>query len=128
MSIIDTVKSFLQPQQHSNFQVVSVSGPVDYESVPKGFFNVETASGKKSLGYRGNFISWQVGTTVVDGAERVTLSVPRSELPTVRLNFQRSQDGVQHIGGSSVIDTDSLEGDSSVAWGGAKPASGVAWR
>lgn len=125
--MLNTLKSLFQPQR-SNTTLVTVSGPVDYESIPKGFFNVETASGKKTLGYRGNFLSWKVGETVVDGAERITLTVPREELPTVRLNYQRQQYGDVQIGGCRVIDTDSLDADGTVVWAGEKPSSGVGWR
>jgi len=128
ITMFETIKNFLQPQQRSNFHVVTVSGPVDYESIPLGFFRVVTALGKESLGYRGSFISWRVGKTVVDGAQRHTCETPLSELPTVRLNYQRSQYGDVQIGGCRVIDTDSLDADRSVVWDGAPPANGVGYR
>lgn len=120
--MFDTLKSFLHPQQRSNLQVITITGPVDHESVPVGFFRVRTASGKESLGYRGSFLAWKVGTTIVDGAQRVTLDKPLAELPLVELNYQRpAQDGTQFIGGMTVLDTDSLEEDTTVRWDGAKP-------
>ncbi len=120
--MFETLKSFLHPQQRSAVRVITVTGPVDHESVPVGFFRVRTASGKESLGYRGSFISWKVGPTVVDGAQRVTLTTPREELPLVELNYQRpAQDGVQYVGGASVIDTDTLDGDTGVSWAGPTP-------
>jgi hypothetical protein len=129
MSIIDTVRSFLAPSAPSTtFATITVNSAVDYAELPKGFFNVETASGKKSLGYNGSFLSWRVGSVVADGGKRIAAPENRADLPTVRLNFQRPQcDGVQHVAGCSVIDTDSLDGDSSVIWDGAKPQSGVNW-
>lgn len=129
MSIIDRVKSFLAPSAPSTaFATITINGPVDYEDLPKGFFNVETASGRKSLGYNGGFLSWRVGAVVVDGGQRLAAPENRAELPTVKLNYQRPQsDGVQHFAGASIIDTDSLDNDSAVTWDGAQPASGVAW-
>jgi len=115
--MFDTLKSFLQPQRSAG-TIITVNSPVNYEEIPKGFFNVETASGNKSLGYRGSFLAWRVGETVVDGGSRVTLSVPRSELPTVVLNFQKAAQGAQHVGGVTVLDTDVLEEDSAVVWTG----------
>ena len=77
-------------------RVISVTGSNDYTELPQGFFRVETASGKASLGYNcPAFLSWNVGTTVVVGRERVTLSVPREELPLVKLNFRQPTQGVQ---------------------------------
>lgn len=130
MSIIDTVKSLLSPSAPSTtFATITINGPVDYEDLPKGFFNVETASGRKSLGYNGGFLSWQVGSVIVDGGQRLAAPENRAELPTVKLNYQRPQsDGVQHFAGASVIDTDTLEGDSTVVWSGDEPAYGVPWR
>jgi flagellar basal body rod protein FlgG len=127
MSIVETIKSFLAPSSPA-MRVVTVNSPVDYAALPQGFFNVVTHSGKVSLGYNGSFVSWNVGETVVDGGRRVTLSVPKSELPTVRLNFQKpTQDGAQHVGGVTVLDTDALEEDSAVVWTGQSPRSGIEW-
>lgn len=132
MPFFDALKSIVNLAPSSPaMKVVTITSNADADAVPFGFFNVECHSGRVSLGYRGISCgtSYQVGTTVVDGAKRVTLSVPRSELPTVHLNFQRPQgDGVQHVAGASIIDTDSLDNDSTVTWDGAAPASGVGWR
>ena len=129
MSILSTLKSFLAPSAPATtFATITINSAMDYEGLPRGFFNVETPSGKKSLGYNGGFLSWRVGAVLVDGGKRISAPENREELPTVRLNFQRPQcDGVQHVAGCSVIDTDSLDGDTGVVWDGAKPASGVAW-
>jgi hypothetical protein len=130
MPFLDTLKSIINLSPSSpSMKVVTINSSVNYEELPKGFFNVETMSGKKSLGFNGGFLSWRVGSVVVDGAKRISAPENRDELPTVRLNFQRPAcDGVQHVAGCSVIDTDSLEGDSSVVWDGEKPSSGVGWR
>ncbi len=131
MSIIDKVRSFLAPSASSTFAAITINSSADADAVPFGFFNVEFHSGRVGLGYRGISCgtSYQVGTTVVDGAKRDTLSVPRSELPTVKLNYSKPQsDGVQHFAGASIIDTDSLDNDSTVTWDSAEPASGVPWR
>lgn len=130
MSIIDKVRSFLAPSAPSTtFATITINSAVDYEGLPQGFFNVETASGKKSLGYNGGFLNWRVGSFVVDGGKRIAAPENRTELPTVKLNFQKPQsDGVQHFAGASIIDTDSLDNDSAVTWDGAEPASGVPWR
>jgi hypothetical protein len=126
MSIVETIKSFLAPSSPA-MRVVSINSAVDYNAVPFGFFNVR-ANDKESLGYRGGFLAWRVGETVVDGGSRVTLSVPRSELPTVVLNFQKpAPDGVQRVAGCSVVDTDTLDGDTAVTWAGQQPRSGVQW-
>lgn len=51
-----------------------------------------TASGKSTLGFRGlTGTSFDVGTTVVDGAERHSLAIPRDQLPTVKLDYGRQQ-------------------------------------
>ncbi len=129
MSIISTLKSFLAPSASSTtFAPITITSAVDYEGLPKGFFNVETMSGKKSLGYNGGFLSWRVGSVVVDGGKRIAAPENRAELPTVVLNFQRPQcDGVQHVAGCSVIDTDALDGnDGTVVWDGSP--SSVGWR
>lgn len=108
--MLETLKSFFQPQQHSNLKIVTVRSAVNYDEIPLGFFRVRTASGKESLGYRGSFLSWRVGSVVVDGGKRITAPENREELQLVELSFTKPQgDGVQHIGGCSVIDTDSLE-------------------
>jgi hypothetical protein len=125
MSIVDTIKSFIAPPEPA-LKVISVNSASNYEELPQGFFQVVTASGKKSLGYNGSFLAWEVGATVVDGGRRITLDVPREQLPIVNLNFQRQTDGVQVVGGHSFIDTDALESFSGeVAWEGAKPPTGV---
>ncbi len=132
MPFFDALKSLINLAPSSPaMKVVTITSTADEAEVPFGFFNVACLSGRESLGYKfkDGSRSWQVGTTVVDGGQRITLSVPRSDLPTVKLNFQRPQgDGVQHIAGSSIIDTDSLDSDSTVTWDGAEPASVVPWR
>ena len=94
--------------------IITINSAANYEGLPQGFFNVVTASGKKSLGYNGGFLAWSVGAFVVDGGKRIAAPENRAELPTVVLNFQKTQNGVQHIGGCSVLDTDSLDNDSAV--------------
>lgn len=132
MSIIGSIRSFLAPSAPATtFATITINSSADELEIPFGFFNVECHSGRVSLGYKfkDGSRSWQVGTTVVDGGQRVTLSGPRTDLPLIKLNFQRPQgDGVQHIGGCSVVDTDALESDSTVVWDGAEPANGVPWR
>jgi hypothetical protein len=125
--MFDTLKSFLQPQS-SAVTIITVNSPVNYEEIPKGFFRVRRASGKESLGFKGSFLAWNVGETVVDGNQRVTLTTPRAELPLVELNFQRpAQDGAQHFGNTTVVDTDTLEEDTTVVWAGQSQRSGVEW-
>jgi hypothetical protein len=59
---------------------------------------------------------------VVDG-KRVTLDKPLEELPTVKLDYGRSD----VAGGFRVIETpDDSSGE--VNWAGAPPSSGVQWR
>ena len=130
MSIIESIRSFLSPSAPATvFANITINSALDYESIPKGFFRVQTLSGAESRGWNGSFLCWRVGPTVVDGGQRHRCDTPISELPTVKLNFQKPQgDGVQHFAGASIIDTDSLENDSAVVWDGAKPASGVPWR
>jgi hypothetical protein len=107
-------------------RVISVAGPHDYTELPQGFFRVETASGKASLGYNcPAFLSWNVGTTVVVGHERITLSVPREELPLVRLNFKQPTYGVQQVGSVGILDTDNIDHDGSVEWAGSPQRDGV---
>ncbi len=122
---IESIADLLAPPSPA-LRVITITSPVDYSEAPAGFFNVECASGKKSLGYRGSFLAWEVGEHVRDGAVLVHLTVPRSELPTVKLAFQKPTDGgSSHIGGCTVLDTDSLEEDNStVQWDGTPPSSG----
>jgi hypothetical protein len=129
VSIIDTVKSFFAPSAPATtFATITITSSLDYEGIPKGFFRVLTLSGKESRGWNGSFLCWRVGKTVVDGGQRHTCDTPLSELPTVKLNFQKPQgDGVQNFAGASIIDTDLLEADSAVVWDGGEPASGIAW-
>jgi hypothetical protein len=69
-----------------------VHGALDHNNLPNGFFNVETISGKKTLGFRGlTGTYFDCGTVVVDGAERHALSIPRDQLPTVKLDYGRQQ-------------------------------------
>src|SRR5580698_2646686 len=87
--------SVLQTESRSTIKVISIASTADYGELPKGFFIVEGASGRKTLGFNcASFLSWDVGKTVVVGRDRITLDKPLSELPTVRLNF-RAQTDVQ---------------------------------
>lgn len=107
-------------------QFIVISGAENYNEVPWGFFNVETASGRKSLGFRGNTgLWWEVGETVNDG-KRVTLDKKREELPTVKLNFTRR--GSSSVAGCTVIDTDSIDSDGCVEWCGDPPATSIGYR
>ena len=108
--MLENLKSFFQPKPRST-TFVEVSSALDLNNLPNGFFNVETASGKKTLGFRGlTGTSFNVGSTVVDGAERHSLSIPRDQLPTVKLNFSSQQsDGVQTVRGRNLLDTSELD-------------------
>jgi hypothetical protein len=125
MSFFSSVKNMLQPQQRSTVGFITVTSTDNYGELPPGFFRVECASGRKALGYKGGFVSFDCGETVVDG-QRITLSVPRESLPVVKLNFSKPTDGVfKQVGGASVVDTDALEADDgAVVWDGARPADG----
>jgi hypothetical protein len=116
-----------QLQQRSTVGFITVTGTDNYGELPEGFFRVEAASGRKSLGYKGSFVSFDCGNTVVDG-QRITLTVPRESLPVVKLNFSKPTEGVQLVGSHSVVDTDTLERDNGVVWDGARPADGPVWR
>ncbi len=125
--MFDTIKSIFRPQATA-LKVISVTSAVDYAELPQGFFRVEAASGRKTLGYNcTSFLCWDVGTTiVVGGNQRITLEKSPEELPLVKLNFRSQMPGVQQVGGRSVVDTDVLDGyDGSVSWAGATPAR---WR
>ena len=118
--------SVLRTQSTSN--IITVSGSGDYSELPQGFFRVEAASGKTSLGYNcPAFLCWDVGPTVVVGRERITLSVPREELPLVRLNFKQQTAGVTQVGSTGIIDTDALDNDGSVEWAGSPQRDGVGY-
>jgi hypothetical protein len=106
--------------QPTAVRVISVTGSNDYAELPQGFFRVEAASGKTSLGYNcPAFLCWDVGPTVVVGRERITLAVPREELPLVKLNFRSPTAGMQQVGSMGIVDTDSLDGnDGSVGYDG----------
>jgi hypothetical protein len=108
--MLENLKSFFQPKPRST-TFVEVSGAIDLNNLPNGFFNVITASGKSTLGFRGlTGTSFNVGSTVVDGAERHSLSIPRDQLPTVKLNFQSQQsDGTQTVRGVKLMDTSDLD-------------------
>lgn len=113
----------LQRATPSTFTVTSTN---DYTELPQGFFRVETASGAKSLGYNcPAMLCWQVGTTVVVGSKRITLDKPLDELPLVKLHFAKQEEGIQRVGGVGVIDTDSLDGGTSVVWAGSPQCDGV---
>jgi hypothetical protein len=123
--MFDSIKAFFQSPTPP-LKVISITSSVNYAEVPQGFFRVEAASGKSSLGYNCPvFLCWDVGPTVVVGRERVTLSVPREELPLVKLNFKSPAAGVQQVGSAGVIDTDSLDGvDGSVGYDGVNAPRG----
>jgi hypothetical protein len=125
MPFLDVMKSVLnlEPPKPTT-RLVVISGADNLHELPRGFFNVECASGRKSLGYNGGFYCFDVGETVVDG-KRVTLDKPRSELPTVKLDFRSSS--VQTVMGRSVIETDAEDYDP-VSWEGDQPSSGVQYR
>ena len=124
MPFLDLAKAILNlapPKPSAPIVVVSSFSP---EELPLGFFNVITRSGRKSLGYRGGFVTYDCGTTVVDG-KRVTLDKPLEELPTVKLDYGRSN----VAGGFRVIETDSPDDTTGeVNWVGAPPSPGVLLR
>ena len=67
MSFIDTFKEVfnLAPPSPTT-KLITINSAVDYAELPRGFFRVETASGRETLGYKGpSFLSWEVGETVV---------------------------------------------------------------
>jgi hypothetical protein len=128
--MFEKLKSLFAPSAPSTaFATITVNSSADQENIPFGFFNVACHSGRASLGYKFTDLSginYHVGTTVVDGGKRVTL-VSRDELPTVRLTYQKPQNGTTTIGGNTVIDTDSLDRDGTVTWDGPEPQSSVSW-
>lgn len=128
MSFIDTFKEVfnLAPPSPTT-KLITINSAVDYAELPRGFFRVETASGRETLGYKGpSFLSWEVGETVVDGGKRITLDRPRTELPIVRLDFRQEDARVHRVGGLNVIDTDSLDSwDGSVEYGNETLRRGV---
>jgi hypothetical protein len=107
-TFLDKLKPSISRTQPS---IIFVTGTDNYGELPQGFFNVECASGKKSLGYNGSFLCWEVGSTVVDGGKRIAAPENRADLPTVRLNFQQTTAGAQHVGGQTLIETDSMPGE-----------------
>jgi hypothetical protein len=127
MPFLDTMKSILKlDAPRPTAQLVVVSGANNHNEVPFGFFNVLCASGRTSLGFRGNTgLFWDVGETVNDG-KRVTLDKPRAELPTVKLDFRSNN--TQAVMGCTVIDTDSIDSDGSVEWCGDPPATSIGYR
>ncbi len=124
--MFDTLRSIFTGLD-TNKKIVTVTSGANYAELPKGFFNVETASGKKSLGYNGSFFCFDCGLTVVDGAQRITLDKPRSALPLVKLNFVAQQAaGTVRVGSHTVVDTESLDQfDGHVQWDGAPMREGV---
>jgi hypothetical protein len=122
MPFLDVVKSILNLEPPKPTMALITVNSFSPEELPLGFFNVITRSGKKSLGYRGGFVTYDCGKTVVDG-KRVTLDKPLEELPTVKLDYGRT-DGA---GGFRVIETpDDSSGE--VNWVGAPPSPGVLLR
>ena len=130
--MFETLFSRLKPSvlRTTTPSIIVVSGTNDYTELPQGFFRVETASGKKSLGFNcPSMLCWQVGTTVVVGRERITLDKPLDELPLVKLNFSKQEQGVQRVGSTGIIDTDVLdENDGTVGWDGTPAQDVVAYR
>jgi hypothetical protein len=127
MPFLDVVKSILnlEPPKPS-LALITVNGADELHELPRGFFNVETASGKKSLGYNGaTFYCFDVGETVVDD-KRITLDKPRSELPTVKLDYRGQGSNV--VGGHSIIETDTFDSGETVSWSGMPPSGGVQLR
>jgi hypothetical protein len=154
MPFLDVMKSILhlEPPKPS-MEIIVIGGADSLHGLPQGFFNVETASGKKSLGYNsppsmmmlpdqflvdpatgdrlvrqtlvggGELQTFDCGETVVDRGKRITLDKPRSELPTVKLNYRRNAHTAL---GHSIIETDA--DDCEVGWSGAPPSSGVQLR
>jgi hypothetical protein len=104
-------KSLFQPQQTSAVKFVTVESAVNYDKIPMGFFNVETARGRKTLGFRdANLTSFDCRSPVWTGSKTETLSVPRETLPTVKLNFPDNRlDGVQTIKGRNLMDISSFD-------------------
>jgi hypothetical protein len=122
---------------------VVINSANNLRELPEGFFNVVTASGKKSLGYNsppmemmlpdihgvirkalvdaGGFRTFDCGETVVVRGKRVTLDKKRDELPTVKLEYKSDNTGRRFI----ETDADDYE---PVSWGGEPPSSGVQWR
>ena len=89
--------------------ILTISGTNDYTELPQGFFRVETASGRKSLGFNcPTFLCWQVGTTVVVGRERITLDKPSGGTAAGEASLCESRarhpSGFRRLWG--VIDTD----------------------
>lgn len=125
--MFDSIKAFFQAPSAA-VRVITINSSVNYAELPQGFFRVEAASGKTSLGYNcPAFLCWDVGPTVVVGRDRITLAVPREQLPLVKLNFkQASSYGVQQVGSVSIVDTDTLDDDDSVVWAGSPQRNGVA--
>jgi len=121
MSLLNSVKSIFRNQS-----IINYTGGTNYEELPLGFFRVETATNKESLGYRNTtgWLSWNCGETVVDGDNRVTLSVPRESLPLVRLNF-RGQSAGTVVGDQRIIDTDDLSWNGEVEYDGGRIREGV---
>ncbi len=131
--MFETFSELFKPRQalrKATPSILTVSGTNDYTELPQGFFRVETASGKKSLGFNClSFLSWQVGTTVVVGGKRITLDKPLDELPLVKLHFANQEQGIQRVGGVGIIDTDVLdESDGTVGWNGTPAQDVVAYR
>ena len=121
--MFETIKSIFRPQVET--AIITINSPVNYAELPQGFFRVETASGRRTLGYNcSTFLCWDCGTTVVVGRDRVTLGTSPDELPLVKLNLRSQTNGVHDVNGRGVIDTDLFdENDGSVSWDGATPNS-----
>lgn len=124
--MFDKLKALFQtPSTSTTFARTSGEASV-YDNLPSGFFIVETANGKQSLGYydpQTKHHEWPVGTTVVVGGRRITLD-PDANLPTVKLAFMREQPGVTRVSNRRLLDTDSMDWDGEVKWDGGKPNDG----
>jgi len=93
-------------------ETFEITCAADWANVPVGFF--KTAAG---LGYKSKSIGIMlpVGETVLDGANRVTRD-PQVKLPHVVLNYaSASAPGMQRVGDTNLLDSDSLNGE----WDGA---------
>ncbi|MGA2647814.1 MAG: hypothetical protein ABSF15_24200 [Candidatus Sulfotelmatobacter sp.] len=121
--MFEGIKSILGIKSPGTF---TVNSGVDHASVPMGFFRVRAASGKETLGYKSpNITAWDVRETVNDGGNRVTLTVPRSKLPLVKLDFSRQDRGVYRVNGLSLVDMDAMGDDGTVGYGDEKMREGV---
>jgi len=109
---------------------IDVFGPADYGKIPAGFFRIQQAKGKETLGYKpgpitveerdeeGKVIStYQVASpfgvmfavkeTFTLGGQTIALDVPRRKLPMIRFNFFNANSaGIARVGGTLVVNTE----------------------